>query len=257
MKKLNVIKIGGNILNDEKTLDQFLDLFSSTDSPQILVHGGGKEATQVAKALNIETTMIDGRRITDAAMLKVVTMVYGGLMNKSLVAKLQSRGCNALGLTGADLNVIPAHKRVHPSIDFGYVGDFEVADINAEILNGLLEQGIVPVFCALTHDGNGSLLNTNADTMAAGIASALAPYFHVHLHLCFEKRGVLSDPENDESVIDELGVTTYTQLKSQGAIHSGMLPKLDNGFQALGAGAATVHIRHALHINGTKLVADE
>lgn len=257
MKKIEVIKIGGNILNDDAVLSEFLDQFSSIAEPAILVHGGGKAATSIADALGIETKMIHGRRITDKDMLRVVTMVYGGLVNKNLVAKLQARNCNALGLTGADLNLIPAHKRVHPETDYGFVGDFEIEDINTDKLSMLLNAGVTPVFCALTHDGKGSLLNTNADTMASGIASALSTKHDVHLHLCFEKPGVLSDPDDDSSVITNLSDKNYSMLKEKGAIHSGMIPKLDNGFQALKNGVQSVFIRHALQLTGTTLYHEE
>ena len=255
MNKLQVVKIGGNILNDESTLAEFIDLFVAMEGHKILVHGGGKEASAIAKSLGVETKMIDGRRITDKEMLRVVTMVYGGLMNKSLVAMLQSKRCNALGLTGADLNLIPAHKRNHPTIDYGYVGDFDISEIKAGRLSELIHSGVTPVFCALTHDQKGSLLNTNADTMAAGVASALSKNFEVSLHLCFEKKGVLEDAEDDDSVISNLTLEKYDTLKSAGNIHSGMIPKLDNGFNALSHGVKQVWVRHALEKSGTALIS--
>jgi acetylglutamate kinase len=251
---IQVIKIGGNILNDQGALGEFLEIFSANSHDKILIHGGGKEATSLAGELNIETKMIDGRRITDEPMLKVVTMVYGGLINKNLVAKLQALGCNAIGMSGADMNIIPAHKRNHPDIDFGYVGDFKLEDINSDGLLALINMGITPVICALTHDGKGSLLNTNADTMAAGIASALGKVSDSELHLCFEKRGVLEDAEDDSSVIPEMSKIQFDKLKAEGAIHSGMIPKLDNGFQALSEGVKKVIVRHALYPGGTVLI---
>ncbi|MEL7005474.1 MAG: acetylglutamate kinase [Bacteroidota bacterium] len=251
MKKLRVIKIGGNVIDNEQNLDVFLKAFSAIKEPKILVHGGGKRASTVSKEMGIAPKMIDGRRITDADTLEVVTMVYGGLINKNIIAKLQSMDCDAMGFTGADLNIIPAKKRQHPSIDFGYVGDFEIKDINSKRLLWLIDGEVIPVFCALTHDSKGSLLNTNADTLASGIASAMAQDFEVSLEYCFEKPGVLLDPADDTSYIETLDHEKMMELKSEGVISEGMIPKLKNGFDALNNGVKEVIIKssEALNIN--------
>lgn len=245
MKIIHVIKVGGNVLDNEVVLNKFLKDFVSIEGPKVLVHGGGKLANEISSQLDIPVKMIEGRRVTDAASLKVVTQVYAGLINKTLVAKLQAAGCNALGLSGADLNSIPASKRQHPSIDFGFVGDFEVKDINTSMLDVLLDNNITPVFCAITHDQKGQLLNTNADTIAAGLATAFSAQYQTHLTFCFEKKGVLSDPKNDESVIKNLDSATFSSLRDTGAIHSGMIPKLDNAFMALKSGVTQLRITHA------------
>lgn len=256
MKSLTIIKIGGNVVEDPGMLSQFLDEFARISTPKILVHGGGKRATAVSESLGVKPEMKDGRRLTDAATLEVVTMVYGGLINKNIVAALQARDVNALGLTGADLNIVPAHKRVHPTIDYGYVGDFEVVDIDAERIAWLLNEGITPVFCALTHDGKGSLLNTNADTMATGLAIRMSSGFEVELNYCFEKKGVLLDLDHEEDYIRSLSWSYYQQLKADGTIADGMIPKLDNAFNAFKAGVQSIRIRHARQIDvpqGTQL----
>ncbi|UII29869.1 acetylglutamate kinase [Fulvivirga ulvae] len=246
--KLTVIKIGGNVIDDAETLKHVLQEFSELNSPKILIHGGGKIASELSLKLGIQPKMIEGRRITDAETLKVVTMAYGGLVNKNIVAQLQAFGCDALGLTGADANVIPAQKRVNKEIDYGYVGDFEADSINVERLSFFLEGGLTPVFCALTHDKNGSLLNTNADTLAAGIATALSKKYDVKLIYCFEKPGVLLDADDDKTLIRELGYLHYQQLKDDGIIHTGMIPKLENAFAARRHGI-DVGIKHALDLN--------
>lgn len=256
MKKISVIKIGGNILDSERDLSAFLDQFASLEGHKVLVHGGGKAATRQAEALGVPVMMVDGRRITDKAMIGIAVQVYAGSINKGLVADLQSRNCNALGMTGADLNMIPAWKRKHPTIDFGYVGDFDTDSINGSLLKEIINLDVVPVFCALTHDGNGNLLNTNADTIASGLAVALSKFYQTSLYFGFEKDGVLSDPSNDDSVIERLDYDLYQNLKENHSIHDGMIPKLDNAFNALKSGVDKIRIGHALKLsdfNGTEL----
>jgi acetylglutamate kinase len=243
MQKLSVIKIGGNVIDNEEATNRFLDQFSRTPGSKILVHGGGKVATQISERLGLKAQMVDGRRITDKAMLEVVTMVYGGLINKNLVAKLQSRECNAIGLTGADANCILAKKREAAAIDYGYAGD--IVAVNAHQLVTFLHQQLTPVIAPLTYDKHGNILNTNADTIAAGVAWSLAGHYQVHLIFCFEKRGVLSDPENDESVIPTLSWNEYQHLNETGIISKGMIPKLDNAYDALRKGLEKVTICHA------------
>lgn len=244
MKPITIIKVGGAIVEDEARLDDLLDRFASVDGPKILVHGGGRRATKVAAALGIESKMVDGRRITDADMLEVVTMVYGGLVNKGLVARLQARGVNALGLTGSDADVIRSHRRpLKNGIDYGFVGD--VDHVRGDLLQSLLEKGIVPVIAPLTHDGQGHMLNTNADTMASETAKALAPYAEVTLVYCFEKPGVLSDPDNDASVIPVITRADFERLTADGTISGGMKPKVENALAAVGAGVRRVIITQA------------
>ena len=246
---LTIVKVGGAIVEDEAQLSQLLKDFSAIPGRKVLVHGGGRRATQVAKQLGIETQMVNGRRITDAEMLKVVTMVYGGLVNKNLVARLQANGVNALGLTGADANVIRAHKRpVKDGIDYGFVGDVDAA--NGETLRNLIEAGITPVMAPLTHDLQGNILNTNADTIASETAKALAPYYDVTLIFSFEKKGVLSNPDDDESVIPVITREDFARLKADGTIAGGMLPKLENAFNAIDAGVKAVNITLATAIDG-------
>ena len=248
-ESLVVVKVGGAIVEDEAQLSQLLKDFSAIPGRKVLVHGGGRRATQVAKQLGIETQMINGRRITDAEMLKVVTMVYGGLVNKNLVARLQANGVNALGLTGADANVIRAHKRpVKDGIDYGFVGDVDAA--NGETLRNLIEAGITPVMAPLTHDLQGNILNTNADTIASETAKALAPYYDVTLIFSFEKKGVLNNPDDDESVIPVITREDFVRLKADGTIAGGMLPKLENAFNAIDAGVKAVNITLATAIDG-------
>lgn len=254
MEKLIIVKVGGAVLEDRSTLNDFLDHFTAIPDKKILVHGGGRAATQLSKELGIETKMIDGRRITDAETIRVVTMVYGGLINKKTVAVLQSKGCNAVGLTGVDMNLISSVKRPVGEIDYGLVGDVDC--VNTVAFNLLLQSGIIPVIAPITHDTKGQLLNTNADTIASSIAVSLAGIYDVLLIYCFEKAGVLSDPDNDLSVISGLNVTLYHELKQKGMIHSGMIPKLDNSFKALEMGVSEVIITNAgtLSIsNGTHL----
>jgi acetylglutamate kinase len=238
-----VVKIGGNIIDDETKLSAFLQSFAAVKRKKILVHGGGKLATKLADQMGVKQQMIDGRRITDVETLKIVTMVYAGYINKNIVAQLQSHGCNAMGLTGADGNLVKAHKRVHPTIDYGYVGDVDA--VNAGLLQSLLEQDIAVVAAPITSDGNGHLLNTNADTIAQEIATALGKIFSVSLIYSFEKSGVLLDVNDENSVISKLTPAYYAELKTAERIFAGMLPKLDNAFAALQKGVNKVIIGKA------------
>ena len=245
---ITIIKVGGKIVEERESLMQLLDRFAAIEGKKVLIHGGGRSATKIAEKLGIESRMIDGRRVTDEATLGVVTMVYGGLVNKNIVAGLQARGGNALGLTGADCNVIHAHKRPVKDIDWGFVGDVDGAD--GKMLSALIEQGIVPVVAPLTHDGNGNMLNINADTMAAETAKALAPYYDVTLTYCFEFPGVMRDPEDATSVIPEIRTDDYRKLKEDGIVSGGMIPKIDNAFNALDNGVTKVIITRADAIDG-------
>ncbi len=247
-RKVSVIKIGGSLIEDEKILDDFLSDFTRLEGLKILVHGGGKLATQLAGKLGIETRMNQGRRITDAETVKVITMVYGGLVNKTIVAKLQAASCNALGLSGADLNSIVSVKRPVEEIDYGFVGDVE--KVNTEMISLLLSNGISPVFCAITHDKNGQLLNTNADTIASEIAIALSRDFETDLYYCFEKQGVLMDIADENSVIAHIDSKKYRQLKQEKIIADGMLPKLHNCFNALERNVSKVCIGSINMISG-------
>ena len=247
MEKLVLIKVGGKIVEEENTLRQLLKDFAAIEGHKVLVHGGGRSATKLAAELGVETKMVNGRRITDADMLRIVTMVYGGLVNKNIVAKLQALGVNALGLTGADMNLIRSEKRPVKEVDYGYVGD--VKEVNAELLAGLIKQGIVPILAPLTHDKEGHLLNTNADTIAGEAAKALAKYFEVTLMFCFEKKGVLMDENDDESVIPEINREAFKKYVDEGIIQGGMIPKLENAFQAIDAGVRRVVITQASEIN--------
>src|SRR5580658_8203399 len=241
--QLSIIKIGGNIIDDEGKLGVFLDAFAEVKGPRILVHGGGKLATKVAEGLGIKQQLVDGRRITDSETLKVVTMVYAGTINKNIVAQLQARGCNAIGLTGADGNSIRGHKRVHPEIDFGYVGD--VDSVDAGFLTGLLMLNKTLVFAPITHDGKGLLLNTNADTIAQEVARGLGRSFDISLVYSFEKSGVLLDTNNEDSLIPRISPDQYEDLKSKQLVFAGMIPKLDNAFAALRSGVKRVIIGRA------------
>lgn len=249
MEKLTIVKVGGAVVEDESQLSQLLANFSAIPGKKLLVHGGGRRATKVASELGIESKMINGRRITDAKMLEVVTMVYGGLVNKNLVARLQAHGVNALGLTGADIDVIRSHKRpAKDGIDYGFVGDVDHA--NGEMLNTLIQAGITPVIAPLTHDGQGNILNTNADTMASETAKALASYFDVTLIFAFEKAGVLQDPDDDTSVIPVINRDLYNQYVEKGIISGGMMPKIENALAAIEAGVKRVIITLSTAING-------
>jgi acetylglutamate kinase len=240
---LYVVKIGGNVIDNPEACSRFLNAFAKLSGVKILVHGGGKVATQIAAKLQIETQMVEGRRITDKPMLDVVTMVYGGLVNKNLVASLQAIGSNAIGLTGADGGIIRSVKRPVKTIDYGFVGDIE--EVNDKQVCALLNSNLVPVIAPLTYNNEGSLLNTNADTMASAMAVAMASHYDVNLIYCFEKKGVLSDPDNDDSVISSITPEQYAGYKETGAINKGMIPKLDNAFAALQAGVKKVTICHA------------
>lgn len=249
MEKVTIVKVGGAVVEDNEQLAQLLTDFAAIPGKKVLVHGGGRRATKVAAALGIESKMVNGRRITDAQMLEVVTMVYGGLVNKNLVAKLQAKDVNALGLTGADMDVIHSHKRpVKDGVDFGYVGDVERA--NGKMLQTLIQEGITPVMAPLTHDGNGNILNTNADTIASETAKALAPYYDVTLIYSFEKKGVLSNPDDDNSVIPVITRSDFEKYQADGTIGGGMIPKIENALAAVDAGVKEVIITLATAIDG-------
>ncbi|TWJ00815.1 N-acetylglutamate kinase [Mucilaginibacter frigoritolerans] len=244
-KKLYVIKIGGNVIDNSENLYKFLKDFTALPGYKILVHGGGKVATQLSETLGIEPKLVDGRRITDIETLRVVTMVYGGLINKNIVAQLQRNGNNAIGLTGADGDFIRTKKRPVKTIDYGFVGDIDENSINPQSISNLMEARFTPVFCAITHDGDGQLLNTNADTIASAIAVALAKLYETTLIYCFEKKGVLKDINDEHSLIKDIDPLKYEDLKTQQIIHSGMLPKLDNAFTAISSGVKAVIIGHS------------
>lgn len=249
MEKVTIVKVGGAVVEDQAQLARLLKDFAAIEGKKVLVHGGGRRATRVAAALGIESQMVGGRRITDADMLEVVTMVYGGLVNKNLVARLQACGVNALGLTGADMDVIRSHKRpLKDGVDFGYVGDVERAD--GQMLHHLLEAHITPVMAPLTHDGQGNILNTNADTIASETAKALAPYYDVTLIYSFEKKGVLSNPDDDDSVIPVITKEDFLRYKADGTVAGGMIPKLENALAAVDAGVKQVIITLATAIDG-------
>lgn len=255
MNKLTLVKVGGKIVEDSETLKQLLSDFSKINGHKVLVHGGGRSATAIAAKLGIESQMVNGRRITDEETLKVVTMVYGGLVNKQIVAGLQSIGVNALGLTGADLNYMRSEKRPVKDVDYGFVGD--VKEVNADILADLIARGVVPVLAPLTHDNAGNMLNTNADTIAGEAAKALAKHFEVTLMFCFEKKGVLMSETDDESVIPEITPALFEKYVTEGIINGGMIPKLENSFEAINAGVKQVVITRAdlIHTNGgTKII---
>lgn len=247
--KITVVKVGGAVVEDEAQLSQLLADFKGIEGNKVLVHGGGRRATKVAAQLGIESRMVNGRRITDADMLQVVTMVYGGLVNKNIVARLQAKGVNALGLTGADMNIIRSHKRpLKDGIDFGFVGDVDNAD--GAMLRTLIEAGVTPVIAPLTHDGKGNILNTNADTMAAETAKALAGHYDVTLIYSFEKKGVLANPDDDDSVIDVITHGDFEHYKADGTIAGGMIPKIENALSAVDAGVSRVIITLATAIDG-------
>lgn len=243
MDSLHIIKIGGNIIDDDAKLSAFLKSFASVRGKKILVHGGGKLATRMAESLSIPQQMVDGRRITDAETLKIVTMVYAGYINKNIVAQLQAAGANAVGLSGADGNAIQAHKRSHASIDYGFAGDIDA--VNTSLLTTLLEQDVTLVVAPITHDKKGQLLNTNADTIAQELAKALSASYAVQLIYSFEKSGVLANAEDDRSLIRQINPSSYEQLKKDGVVFAGMIPKLDNAFRALASGVRKVIIGKA------------
>ena len=246
MDKLIIVKIGGNIIDDEIKLSLFLEDFAAIDEKKILIHGGGKLATRLAEQMNVPQQMVDGRRITDAETLKIVTMVYAGYVNKNIVAQLQANGCNAIGVSGADGNAILAHKRIHASMDYGFAGDID--EVNASFFQNLLQQNLTPVIAPITHDQKGQLLNTNADTIAQETAKALSSFYDVQLIYSFEKDGVLLDVNDAASVIKKINADYYKELKAEGKIFAGMIPKLDNAFTALNSGVKKVIIGKAEEI---------
>lgn len=242
-EKLYIIKVGGNVIDEESVLDAALSAFANLEGKKILIHGGGKLATRLAEQLGIQQEMIEGRRITDAETLKIVTMVYAGYINKQIVAKLQALGCNAFGLSGADGNAIKAHKRIHASIDYGFVGDVDA--VSASLLNTLLAQQTTPVIAPITHDSNGHLLNTNADTIAQEIAKAMTELFDVQLVFTFDKAGVLLDKDDNSTLLSKIDKETFKQLKADNKIVAGMIPKLENAFSAIDNGIKSVHLGKA------------
>lgn len=247
MDKITVVKVGGKVVENEASLETLLEGFCAIKGHKLLVHGGGRMATTIGDKMGIESKYIDGRRITDKETLKVVSMVYGGLVNKSIVAGLQAKGCNAIGLTGADMNVIEAHKRPVKDIDYGFAGDID--KVNAALLSELIHKEVVPVMAPLTHDTKGGMLNTNADTIASEVARALTEFFEVSLVYCFEKKGVLLDERDDESVIPELKRETYKTYVDEGKISGGMIPKLDNAYASIDKGVKEVIITRSDLLN--------
>lgn len=254
---IKVVKIGGNVIDSEEALSSFVSDFASIEGPKVLVHGGGKLATRLAERLDIPTTMIDGRRVTDSDTLDVVTMVYAGLVNKRIVAMLQSLGCNAIGLSGADGGAVRATRRAANPIDFGFVGDISVEGVDAAFIRNLTEQGTVPVFCSIMHDGKGQLLNCNADSVASAVAVGLATECDTELLFCFEKRGVMRDIDDDTSVIANINREGYKALLAEGVVNKGMIPKIDGAFRALECGVKVVTIKHSAELAdssaGTKI----
>lgn len=261
MKQLTIIKIGGNVIDNSENLHLFLEDFNALPGDKILVHGGGKIATELGESLGIEAKMIDGRRVTDIETLRVVTMVYAGLINKNMVAALQAKNCNAIGLTGADGNIIKAIKRPIKDIDYGFVGDLDENSVNSSILDSLLKADLIPVLCAITHDGDGQLLNTNADTIASAVAVAMSSLYETRLVYCFEKKGVLRDVNDDNTLVKQIKANEFESLKADGTVVGGMIPKLHNAFKAIKKGVSAVYIGKAdeltaLEIDcfGTKLL---
>lgn len=254
---IKIVKVGGGIIEDDAALAAFLKSFAQIEGPKVLVHGGGRLATKMADDLGYETKMVDGRRVTDENMLQVVTMVYGGLANKKIVAALQAVGVNAIGLTGADGNLVKAHKRPIKTVDYGFVGD--VDDVNGDLLNTLVKSGLVPVVAPLSHDGYGTMLNTNADTIASAVAVALAKITSAQLIFGFELNGVLRDFSDKSSVIEKITPDLYQKFKGEGIISDGMIPKLDNAFSAINSGVSSVKICNALKVGeagGTTILGD-
>ena len=245
MEKITVVKIGGNVIDDPAALRGFLADFASLPGAKILVHGGGKLATRLAQKLELQVQMVDGRRITDKGTLDIVTMVYAGLVNKQLVAGLQAAGCNALGLSGADGDAVTSVRRAAGAVDYGYVGDIAEGGVNVELLRTLLDAGLTPIFSAITCDGRGTLLNTNADSVASAVAVAASRIAPTQLVFCFEKAGVLRDVEDERSVIAEITPDTYAALRAEGAISAGMLPKIDGALRAVASGVESVVIKQA------------
>lgn len=257
MNRLTIVKVGGKVVEDPDSLSAFLSEFKKISGNKILVHGGGVAATAMASRLGIETKMIEGRRITDKDMLDVVVMVYAGLINKRIVAGMQALGSNAIGLTGADLDLLRSKKRNHPEIDYGFVGDIE--DVNTRELRLLIEEAVIPVIAPVTYDGNTQLLNTNADSIASAMAVELSNYYNVYLVFCFEKKGVLANPEDENSALSYLTIDSYADMKESGAVNTGMIPKLDSGFKARKNGVKEVIITNPENIStgkGTRLMLD-
>lgn len=246
-RALIVIKIGGNVIDDATALDKFIEKFAAINEPKILIHGGGKLATEMGITMQIPQQMIDGRRITDEATLKLVTMVYAGFINKNIVAKLQSYACNAIGLCGTDANIILANKRIVKEIDYGFVGD--VVNVNDKFIKVLIENNCTPIIAPITHNGQGQLLNTNADTIANEIAKAMSAYYEVHLIYCFDKKGVLENVADDNTVIKLITKDNIELLKANKVIHEGMIPKIDNALQAALSGVHKVTLGHAEELN--------
>lgn len=260
-KPLTIIKIGGNVIDNSEKLHQFLIDFTALPGDKILVHGGGKIATELGLSLGIEPKLVEGRRITDIETLRVVTMVYAGLINKNMVAQLQAKGCNAIGLSGADGNVIRAVKRPVKEIDYGFVGDLDESSVSTQTLDSLLKGRLIPVLCAITHDGDTQLLNTNADTIASAVAVAMSSLYETRLVYCFEKKGVLRDVEDDLSLVTEIKSGDFETLKAQGIVSGGMIPKLHNAFEAIKQGVKAVYIGKADELSqidtagfGTRLI---
>jgi acetylglutamate kinase len=252
METLHIIKIGGNRIDDKQKLNRFLKDFATLKGKKILVHGGGKLATDTAEKLGIPTKMVNGRRVTDEATLKIAVMVYAGYINKTIVSQLQAYDCNAVGLSGADGNIIKSKKREIGTLDFGFVGDVDHANIQTELLTDLIDKSYVPVICAITHNGEGQLLNTNADTIVTKLAIALSGKYNVNLTYCFEKKGVMIDMKDDSSMIQKLHHSDYLQHLSNRKISDGMIPKLENAFEASQFGIKNVRICHAEHLLSDK-----
>ncbi|MES2455099.1 MAG: acetylglutamate kinase [Bacteroidota bacterium] len=258
---LNVIKIGGNVIDNSEKLHQFLLDFTALPGDKILIHGGGKIATELGDSLGVQAKMVEGRRITDIETLRIVTMVYAGLINKNIVAQLQAKGSNAIGLTGADGNIIKAVKRPVKEIDYGFVGDLSDTSVSSVGLDSLLKAGMVPVLCAITHDGDSQLLNTNADTIASAVAVAMSGLYETSLIYCFEKRGVMKDVDDDNSLVPEIRMGEFDGLKAAGIVSGGMIPKLHNAFEAIKSGVNAVYIGKADELSlideqnfGTRLI---
>jgi acetylglutamate kinase len=251
-KSLTIIKVGGALVEDSNSLDALLQSFAEVDGLKMLVHGGGRSATALAASMGVETRMVNGRRITDADMLKIVTMVYGGMVNKNIVAKLQGIGIDAIGLCGADLNIIRSAKRPVADVDYGFVGDVKM--VSGGKLSSLLEMGAVPVLAPLTHDAAGQLLNTNADTIAASVAIAMAPYYNVTLTYCFEKSGVLRCPDDPSSLIPTITADDFARYVADGTVSGGMIPKIENALQAVKQGVGRVIITSATNLAGGTII---
>lgn len=245
---IKVVKIGGNIVDNPEALERFVKDFASLRGRKILIHGGGKEATRLSSRLEIPTTMIEGRRVTSRETLDVVTMVYAGLVNKRIVSMLQAAGCNALGLSGADGDAIRATRRPATPIDYGFVGDIAPSGVNTQLMAALLDAGITPVYCAITHDGNGTLLNCNADTIASSVAIGASTIAPTDLIYCFEQPGVMLDIDRPDSLIPSITADSYARLRAEGVVNKGMIPKLDNSFRAIEAGVRSVIIKHAANL---------